>query len=49
MNYKELLNRCQIQPGWLGTPEQKDKESLLKYKIWVTKQEEKYENKKKKT
>ena len=42
MNYRELLNRCQKKPGWLGTREQKEAESQLKYRTWVMQQDEEY-------
>lgn len=42
MDYKELLNRCKTQPGWLSTKEQRESESRLKYRTWVNELDEEY-------
>ena len=39
MQYREMLKRCLNNPGWLGTNEQKDSDSKLKYSSWMRDQE----------
>lgn len=48
MNYKEMLNRCKTNPGWLETREQTDAGSRAKYSAWVVKQNEIYRKEKEK-
>lgn len=42
MDYKELLYRCKANPGWFSSNEQKENESRLKYRTWVSEQDEEY-------
>jgi hypothetical protein len=49
MVYRELLERCRKVPGWLGSRDQKNSDSMLKYRAWVEKQNEEFEEKKRET
>lgn len=35
MNYRDLLNRCKQQPGWLASSDEKKKLAQAKYVEWV--------------
>ncbi len=37
MKYKELLNQCKHQPGWLASSDEKNKLAQAKYVEWVGK------------
>ncbi len=47
MDYKELLNKCKQQPGWLASGEQKQKVAYAKYIDWVKKQDSEFKTAKK--
>lgn len=35
VNYRDLLNRCKQQPGWLASSDEKKKLAQAKYVEWV--------------
>lgn len=47
MTYRELLDACKEKPGWIRAREQNDIEFEIKYRTWLEKLSEAYENEKK--
>lgn len=45
MTYKELLEYCKSRPGCLAGKEQRESESVLKYKFWLRQQSNKKDKK----
>ena len=43
MTYRELLDRCKSCPGWLASKEQKEIESIIKYRKWLIRSNEEYD------
>ena len=43
MTYRELLNRCKENPGWIRANEHRAIEFQMKYRTWAEKLSEAYE------
>lgn len=43
MTYRELLKRCETEPGLLADKEQRDVDSFIRYRSWVEELNEKYQ------